>query len=249
MMFGCAKSGKGSRTISVNTAQKGALLVLSLLVSLNAGAQRKPRAWSEKTLVQRLNRSADHFTTLTAKLEYTKLTAVVDHTEVQTGQLYYRKNHRRILIEFLQPEKKEILFRDNKAEIYYPKMKQIQEFDLSKHRDFIDQFLLLGFGTKGDDLKKAYLITVLGETRLGANAVLLVELTPKDERIRTQIHRILLWFDLASWVPVQQKFFEVGGDSLTTRYTEVKVGVRIPRAKLSLSAPRDTKRVKPRANM
>jgi outer membrane lipoprotein-sorting protein len=79
--------------------------------------------------------------------------------------------------------------------------------------------------------------------------VLLVELTPKDERIRTQIHRILLWFDLASWVPVQQKFFEVGGDSLTTRYTEVKVGVRIPRAKLSLSAPRDTKRVKPRANM
>lgn len=68
MMFGCAKSGKGSRTTSVSTAQKGALLCLSLLVSLNAGAQRKPRAWSEKTLVQRLNRAANHFTTLTAKL-------------------------------------------------------------------------------------------------------------------------------------------------------------------------------------
>ncbi len=53
---------------------------------------------------------------------------------------------------------------------------------------------------------------------------------------------------MASWVPVQQKFFEVGGDYLLARYADIKVNVDIPRAKRELSAPRDTKVVKPNAN-
>jgi outer membrane lipoprotein-sorting protein len=89
---------------------------------------------------------------------------------------------------------------------------------------------------------------VLGEVSLNGypNPVLHVELTPKDERIRNNIHKIQLWLDMASWVPVQQKFFEVGGDYLMTRYSEVKVNIDIPRSKLNLSASKDTKRVKPR---
>ena len=198
-------------------------------------------------LVERLNQVNEHFRTLTASLQFTKVTAVVNDTSTETGRLYYSKDHR-VLIEMLNPEAKEILFTGNKALLYYPKMKQIQEYDLEKHRAMVEQFLLLGFGTKGDELKDAYLITVLGETTLQGhpNPVLQVELTPKDERIRNNINRIQLWLDMASWVPVQQKFFEVGNDYLVTRYTEVKVNIEIPRSKLNLSAPKDTKRVKPR---
>ncbi|MFQ5696490.1 MAG: outer membrane lipoprotein carrier protein LolA [Terriglobia bacterium] len=154
-----------------------------------------------------------------------------------------------MLIEMLNPEPKEILFTGNKALIYYPKMAQIQEYDLAKHRSLVEQFLLLGFGTSGDKLKDSYLITVLGETRLDKRSVLHLELTPKDERIRQQIHKIHLWLDLASWVPVQQKFFEVGGDYLMARYTEIKVNVPVPRDKRKLSAPRGTQTVKPRASL
>jgi hypothetical protein len=46
---------------------------------------------------------------------------------------------------------------------------------------------------------------------------------------------------------VQQKFFEVGGDYTTTRYTDIKVNVPIARTKLRLGAPKDAVRVKPRA--
>lgn len=221
------------------------LLCLGLLLAL--GAEAQARRWSEEMLVERLNQSADNFKTLTAKIDYTKVTVVVDDKSTETGRLYYSKN-RRVLIEMLNPERKEILFTGNKAQIYYPKMGQIQEFDLKKHRALVEQFLLLGFGTKGNDLKDAYLITVLGETKVerNPNPVLHVKLTPKDERIRNQIHEIQLWFDMASWVPVQQKFFEVGGDYLITRYTEVKVNVR-PSRSLRLSAPRGTPTIKPRA--
>lgn len=223
------------------------LFLLLLLVPF-CGTDAQPQKWAENQLVEHLNRAADRFKTLTASLQFTKMTVVVNDTSTETGRLYYSRN-RRILIEMTNPEAKEILFTGNKAFIYYPRMSQIQEFDLDKHRALVEQFLLLGFGTKGSELRNAYLITVLGETRLDNLAVLQIELTPKDERIRNQIHKIHLWLDLASWVPVQQKFFEVGGDYLLTRYTEIKVNVPIPDAKQRLSAPRGTKRIKPRASM
>lgn len=222
------------------------LLLVALLVPL-CGTSAPPTKWSEDLLVERLNRAADRFKTLSANLQFTKVTVVVDDKSTETGRLYYTRH--RILIEMTNPEAKEILFTGNKAFIYYPKMSQIQEFDLEKHRALVEQFLLLGFGTKGSELRDAYLITVLGETTLDNLAVLQIELTPKDERIRNNIHKIHLWLDLASWVPVQQKFFEVGGDYLVTRYTEIKVNVPIPESKQRLSAPRGTKRIKPRASM
>lgn len=222
------------------------VLGLCLLLPLAAGAQG--RVWTEPVLVERLNHVADHFKTLTANLQYTKFTAVVEDTSTETGRLTYGQD-RHILIEMINPEPKEILFTGNKALLYYPKMAQIQEYDLSKHRSMVEQFLLLGFGTSGDKLKDSYLITVLGETPLEGRAVLQLELTPKDERIRQQFHKIHLWLDLASWVPVQQKFFEVGGDYLVARYTEVKVNLPVPASKLRLSAPRGTKTVKPRASL
>ncbi|MBI4461277.1 MAG: outer membrane lipoprotein carrier protein LolA [Acidobacteria bacterium] len=218
-------------------------LIFCLLLGTSVAATAE---WDSDTLIERLNEAAKHFRTVSAKLEYTKVTVVVDDKSTQTGELFYHKDGS-MLIEIRQPEVKEILFRGNKAEIFYPKMNQIQEYDLAKHRSLVEQFLLLGFGTSGDDLKKSYLITVLGETKLEGRAALQLELTPKDERIRNQIHKIHLWLDLASWAPVQQEFFEVGGDYMTTRYTDVKVNIPIPKSKLRLSAPKGAVRIKPRA--
>lgn len=248
MMCGCASEEHPLKGSQVRTAAKVVALLLCLLAASAVSAQKSK--WTEGQLVERLNQAHENFRTLTAALRYTKVTVVVDDRSTEIGRLYYSKDNR-VLIEMLNPEPKEVLFTGNKALIYYPKMSQIQEFDLEKHRALIEKFLLLGFGSKGDDLKDAYLIAVLGETTLEGrpNAVLQVELTPKDERVRNQIHKIQLWFDMASWVPVEQKFFEVGGDYLEARYTEVKINVDIPRAKLTLSAPRGTPRLKPRGNL
>ncbi|MFQ5817486.1 MAG: outer membrane lipoprotein carrier protein LolA [Terriglobia bacterium] len=225
--------------------QRRLALLVCLLAFGTALAAQTARRWESEAIVKRLNDAAKHFRTVTAKLAYTKVTVVVDDKSTQEGKIYYRKNGH-ILIDILRPEPKKILFRGDKLEIFYPKMNQIQEFNLSKHRGLVEQFLSLGFGTSGDDLKKAYLLTVLGETKLDGRTVLQLELTPKDERVRNQIHKIHLWFDLASWAPVQQKFFEVGGDYGTTRYTNIKVNIPIPRSRLRLNAPKNVSRVKPR---
>ncbi len=230
----------------MRTAAKLGLLFCALVVSLGAAAQN--RAWTEDRIVQQLNKSAEGFQTLTANLQFTKVTVVVNDTSTESGRLYFSKKGP-ILIEFLNPEPKEVLFSGNRARIYFPKISQIQEFDLGKHRAMVEQYLLLGFGTRGDDLKDNYLITILGETKLDGRAALQLELTPKDPRLRNQIHKLHLWIDLASWLPVQQKFFEVGGDYFETKYTEQRINANIPASKQRLSAPRGTKVVKPRAGM
>ncbi|MBI4467359.1 MAG: outer membrane lipoprotein carrier protein LolA [Acidobacteria bacterium] len=225
--------------------------VSAILLSVAAAAwsaAAQSRTWTEAILIERLNQAAEHFKTLTANLQYTKFTQVVEDKSVESGRLTYNQD-RHILIEFLNPEPKEILFTGNKAQIYYPKMAQIQEYALDKHRSMVEQFLLLGFGTPGDKLRDSYLITVFGETRLDNRVVLQLELTPKDEKLRQHIHKIHLWLDLAAWVPVQQQFFEVGGDYLIAHYTDIKVNVPIPAARQRLSAPRGTRILKPRGSM
>ncbi len=230
----------------MRTAATLGLLACAHVFSARVTAQNRP--WTEDRIVQQLNKTAERFQTLTANLQFTKVTVVVNDTSTESGKLYFNKKGR-ILIEFLNPEPKEVLFTGNKAMIYFPKMSQIQEFDLGKHRALIEQYLLLGFGTKGDDLKDNYLITILGETKLDGRAVLQLELTPKDPRLRNQINKLHLWIDLASWLPVQQKFFEVGGDYFETKYAEQKINANIPASKQRLSAPKGTKVVKPRASM
>ncbi len=249
-MSGCANSpargGEGRSRLQVRTATT-VVLVFSLLLAPAAGAAQA-RGWTEDRVVEQLNKAAENFQTLTANLQFTKVTAVVDDKSTESGRLYFTKKGR-ILLEFLNPEPKEVLFSGNRAQIYFPKMSQIQEFDLGKHRAMVEQYLLLGFGTKGDDLKDSYLIAIMGESKLDGRAVLQLELTPKDQRLRNQIHKIHLWIDLASWLPVQQKFFEVGGDYFETRYAEMKINVNIAASKQRLSAPRGTKVVKPRPSM
>ncbi|MGH9778110.1 MAG: LolA family protein, partial [Candidatus Acidiferrales bacterium] len=133
----------------MRTAAKLGLLVCLLLASLGAAAQNRP--WTEDRILDQLNKTAERFQTLTSNLQFTKVTVVVNDTSTESGRLYFSKKGR-ILIEFLNPEPKEVLFTGNKAQIYFPKMSQVQEFDLGKHRAMVEQYLLLGFGTKGDDL-------------------------------------------------------------------------------------------------
>ena len=125
--------------------------------------------------------------------------------------------------------------------------KRVEEFDLGKHRALVGQFQLLGFGTPGSELKKSYLVTFLGEDSLDKRKVLLLELTPKDEKVRNQISKIHLWLDAASWLPVQQKFFETGsGDYFIFHYTNLVRNPKLPDSRFKPDWPKGVEVIKPR---
>lgn len=196
-------------------------------------------------ILSHMNESAKHLKTLSADLEYTKVTVLVNDFSSESGRMYFRNGKSPdILINFKTPAPKVIVFKKDKAEIYQPKINQIQEFDLSKHSSLIQQFLLLGFGTDSKEMRKVYNVKYLKEEQLGGDTTALLELTPRKESLAAQLSKIHLWVSEESWLPVQQKFFEAGGDYSVARYSSVKVNRNLPSSTFQIHAAKGVKRVK-----
>jgi len=196
-------------------------------------------------ILSHMNKAAENLRTISANLEYTKVTVLVDDKAVQSGQLLYRKsNGTDILIDFKKPEPRTFAFRKNRGEIYNPKINQIDEYNLEGKSGMVEQFLLLGFGTESDKIKKDYELKFLKEEDLQGDITVVLDLTPRSESTRAQLTRIQLWVSEESWLPVQQKFLQPGGDYLLARYTNVKVNRPLSNAAFIIRAPKDVKRVK-----
>ena len=224
-------------------------VAVALLVLLTAPrvalAGPNQTAWTIDAVLKQLDASAKEFRSLAADVERTKVTVVVNDRSTETGQILVRRDDK-MRIDLTQPDRRTILRDGNALYVYNPKIKRVEQYDLSKHRELVDQFLLLGFGTSGADLKKSYLITVLGEDMLDKQKVILLELTPKSEEVRNQVSKIDLWIDESTWLPAQQKFFETGsGDYFIIRYTSVVRNVKIHDSRFKPHWPRGTTKIKP----
>ena len=192
-----------------------------------------------------MDETARRLRNLSADLEYTKVTVVVDDKSTEQGQLFYAKGKLpEVLIDFKTPDPKTVLIKKNKAEIYLPKINQIQEYDLEAHSELVQQFLLLGFGTAVSELEKSYVRKLVGEEEIDGDTTAVLELTPRNQNVGAQLAKAQLWINEESGLPVQQKFFEAGGDYLVTRYTAVKMNGRLPPSTFEIHAAKGAKRVK-----
>ena len=198
------------------------------MITLPLAGRTAQANWTLDQALKQLDRETADFRSLSADVERTKVTVVVNDRSTESGKILVRRDDK-MRIDLTHPDARTILRNADHVYVYTPKIRNVEEYDLSKHRDLVDQFLLLGFGTSGDTLKKSYLVTVLGEENLDAQKVLHFELTPKSEDVRHQISKIELWMDESTWLPAQQEFFETGtGDYFIIRYTNVVRNVTLP---------------------
>jgi outer membrane lipoprotein-sorting protein len=194
-----------------------------------------------------MDKSAQDFHTLTADIEHIKYTDVVKDTSAETGKLLVRRDEK-MRIEFYQPDRRTILRTGDSLFVYTPKINRVEEYDLGKNREMVDQYVLLGFGTKSENVRKSYLVSVIGETQLDNKKTVQLELTPKSDQMRKQIARIQMWIDEASWLPIQQKFFESGSeDYLIFHYTNVMKNLKIGDNQFKQDWPKGVSRTKPRS--
>lgn len=220
------------------------LLAMLCLLAPAAFPQARPK-WTKESLIAELDQAAKQFRSMTADVERTKVTVVVNDRSTESGQIFVRHDDK-MRIELAKPDVRTILRNGDTLWIYVPKTKRLEEYDLGKHRALVDQLLFLGLGSSGHDLYKHYLLTPLSEETLGGKKTMLLELTPKNEKIRTQIARIHLWIDLSNWVAVQQKFFETGTeDYFIIRYSNIVRNPKLPDSKFKQNWPKDVHRIKP----
>lgn len=223
-----------------------ALLIPAAAVALVASSAQNRTGLTTEGVLSMMDNAAKDFHSLTADIEHIKYTAVVKDSSTETGQIFVRHDGK-MRIEFQKPDPKTILRNGDSLYIFTPKINRVEEYNIGKHRDMADQYLALGFGTKGEALKKNYLVTVMGEEEFDSHKTVVLELTPKSEQARSQISRIQMWVDEASWIPVQQKFFETGsGDYFLSHYVHVMKNLKIPDAKFKPDWPKGVKVERPR---
>lgn len=226
------------------------LIVLFLVPAYSAAKHTGSRTsgqahtWTLDAVLDQLDREAKGFHSLTAEVERTKVTVVVNDRSTEAGTIAVRGD--KMLLDMKAPDARTILRSGDSLYVYTPGLKRVEEYDLGKNRAVVDQFLLLGFGTEGKELRKGYLITVLAEASVDDRKTVELELTPKENGVRAQISKIQIWFDESTWLPVQQQFFETGsGDYSIVRYSKVVRNPGIPDSQFKPHWPKGTEKVKP----
>ena len=203
--------------------------------------------WTLDNILKQLDAQATSFQSLTADLDRTKVTVVVNDKSTESGKIIVRRDNK-MRIEVTQPDARTILRDGDNFYIYNPKIHRVEEYNLGNKKSIVDQFLLLGFGTSGSSLKESYAIALQGEETLDNHKVLRLELLPKTDEVRKQLSKILLWLDESTWLPVQQQFFETGsGDYFIIRYRNISRNVRIPDNEFKPHWPHGTTRIQPQA--
>ena len=201
------------------------------------------------TVLANMDRAAASFHSLQADFSRLKYTAIVDDKSVESGVILVRKDKKkmRLLLEFTHPYPYFFAVNGNKGEIYRPRIARVEEYDLSKSREMVEQAFLLGFGTTGRYLRENYELKLEGEETAGGRPTVKLALIPKSEKMLKHIPRLELWISTETWQAVQQKIDQPStGDYRLFTYTNVAMNPRLSNKRFRLKIPKKTKRVFPR---
>ena len=192
--------------------------------------------------------AARNFRTTEASVVWDQYQKVIDETETQKGKIYFRREGGEIQMaaDFVEPDKKYVIYSGGKVQVYQPKIDQVNEYDPGKNRSDVESFLVLGFGGGGHDLFKSYDVKFLGTETVNGIKADKLELIPKSDRLRNNIARILLWIDPDRGISVQQQLFEPGGDYRLAKYSEIKINQKTSRGRLQAEDHRKNQFVSPR---
>jgi outer membrane lipoprotein-sorting protein len=209
-------------------------------------------AWSQTTggledVLNQMDAAARKFQSTQANVVWNQYQKVVDETDTETGRIYFRREGGEVQMaaDFVEPDKKYVIYSGGKVQIYQPKIDQINEYNPGKNRGDVESYLVLGFGGGGHDLLKSYDVKFLGSETVNGVSARKLELIPKSIHLRNNIAKILLWIDPKRGVSVQQQLFEPSGDYHLSKYSDIQIDQKIPDSVFKLKTTPKTKIVSP----
>jgi outer membrane lipoprotein-sorting protein len=221
------------------------VLWLMLLSSLAAQDQQSGKL---ENVLQKMDDAAAHFQTARADFVFNQYQKVVAETDTQTGTVYYRKSGQEIemMAEFKEPDRKFVLYKDGKLQVYQPKIEQVMEYSAGANREQLESFLVLGFGGSGQDLKKRFDVSYQGEEKIDNVPTAMLQLIPRDAKTLSNFPQIILWIGLDNGISVQQKLIQTQGDYRLAKYSAINLKAKIGNDVFRLKTTGKTKFVSPR---
>ncbi len=221
-------------------------LALSSFSTAQSTAQNKDVTL--ESVLKKMDAAAATFQSAEADFEWVQYQKVVDEKDTQTGTVYYRKSGAGIemMADIKTPDRKFVLYKDGKLQVYQPKIEQVMQFTAGANQNEMEGYLVLGFGGSGQDLTKAYDVTLLGAETIDNVATAKLQLVPKNEKVKNYFSTATLWIDLNRGVSLQQQFMQGQGDYRLAKYSAIKMPAKIGNDVFQLKTTKKTQFVSPR---
>ena len=214
---------------------------LGVLAGLAAGALRAQPASEFLALMDRFSKN---FAGAKATIHSTTHTVGVPEDEVETGTIFVKRSggKTQFLIAFASPNIYTAAVRDQIAEVYYPKLNEIHEYDLRAYKDIAQKLFLLGFGMPGSELAANYEIRNVRHETIDGQSATHVELVPKAPEVLKQLKRVEVWISDATQCPARQTFYLPDGGFRMAQFSNMEVNPKLPGSAFDL--PKGARRVR-----
>ena len=192
-----------------------------------------------------MDENAAKFRCAQADFVWTPYNSVINDTETpDRGKIYFRKVGSEIQMgaTIQPPDDRQIVFAAGKVEVYQPKTKVLDVYDTSAHKAEVESFLVLGFGSSGQDLRKSFEVKYLGEQKIGNVSTGHLQLTPLSEKVKTSFPRIDLWIS-PQGLSLRQQLFQTGGDYRLADYSNIRLDQKVPDSAFKIKSSGPTKTV------
>ncbi|HEX7892596.1 MAG TPA: outer-membrane lipoprotein carrier protein LolA [Terriglobales bacterium] len=190
-----------------------------------APSASKTSGTSLPDVLHAMDQNAAKFRSAEAEFTWKIYNSVInDFAETDKGKIYFRRSGNRLQMSamFTEPSSKQVIFSGDKVQVLNPGG-QVDEYDTTAHKEELETFLVLGFGSSGEDLEKSFEVTDLGPEMVGAAKTAKLQLVPKAKNIQDHVPKILLWIDPTRGISIQQQIFEQSGDYRLATYSNIQL--------------------------
>jgi outer membrane lipoprotein-sorting protein len=197
----------------------------------------------EKVL-RRMDQTAADFHNAQADLIWTTYNSVAEQNLTDKGKIYFRRSGKDIemTVELQPPSARQIVFANGKVQVYTPGTGQVDVYDASAHREEVETFLVLGFGSSGADLHKSFELSYTGQEKIDGVETDELELVPTSDSIKSRFPKINLWID-PQGISRRQQLFQQGGDYRLADYSNIKLNRGLPKNVFKLKTSGNAKTV------
>jgi outer membrane lipoprotein-sorting protein len=226
----------------MQTRLRGFVVCLALAgLTLTRPAMIAAASDSLQQVLTRMDKAANEFKSMTARVTYVTHTDVLNENDTESGAVTMKKvrpNEVQGKVDFTAPDQKTITIEKRRVQEYLPKLKTVEVFDLDKHGEQLDQFFMIGFGTSGMELAKDYDVTVLETENVNGQPAIHLQLNPKSPEARQYVQRLELWIpDQGDPYPLREKIIEPSRDYRLVTYSDLKINPPLQPDALQLKLP------------
>jgi len=207
-----------------------------LLVWITIAAVRPALAADDlNAALRRLDVAAAKFKSAEAEIAWDNVqTEPIPDTDTQLGSAVFQRKGGQLYVALHlktdngRPVMKEVVYKDGQLRFYEPLQKHLTIYKAGDNRSEFESLLTLGFGGSGKDLEKTWVVSLSGTETISGVATTRLELLPRDEALKKNVAKVILWLDLDRGVALKQRFDNTDGNYREVTYKNLKLNSSLP---------------------